>query len=89
MLVNRKVWLCWVWWKTYGSIFGSLSIATLECDPVTLVLETLRGNETLDLGSFGVWLLALTLGLDFTTDNEFADLFQASSVAIIPCPDLL
>jgi uncharacterized membrane protein YhhN len=41
---------------------------------VALVLETLGRNQSLDLRSLGVWLLALALGLDFTTDNKFADL---------------
>jgi hypothetical protein len=59
---------------TYGSILGGFCSATLECDSVTLVLKTLRGDETLDLGSLGVWLRALLLWLDFATDNEFADL---------------
>lgn len=59
---------------TYGSILGTLSVASLECDTVTLVLETLRGNETLDLWCLGVWLLALTLWLDFTTNDKFTDL---------------
>jgi hypothetical protein len=41
---------------------------------VTLVLETLRRDKTLDLGSLGVRLCALLLGLHFATDNEFTDL---------------
>jgi hypothetical protein len=41
---------------------------------VTLVLETLRGNQTLNFGSLGVCLLALALGLDFTTNDELANL---------------
>jgi len=60
--------------STYSSIFGSLRVATLECDAVTLVLETLRSNQTLDLRSLGIWLLALALWLNLTTDNELADL---------------
>lgn len=43
---------------------------------MALVLETLRSNQTLDLGGLGVGLLALALGLDFATDDELADLFQ-------------
>lgn len=72
---DSKVQLRWESWNTYSRILLSLGLATLECDSVTLVLETLRSNETLDLGSFGIWLLALALWLDFTTDNEFADLY--------------
>jgi hypothetical protein len=41
---------------------------------VALVLETLRSNEALDLRGFGVGFLSLFLGLDFTTDDEFANL---------------
>ena len=40
------------------------------------MLETLRGDQTLDLRSFGVRFLALALGLDFTTNDEFADLLK-------------
>jgi len=57
-----------------GSILGSLCAAALECDAVTLVLQALRSNQTLDLRSLGVGLLALTLGLDLTANNEFADI---------------
>jgi hypothetical protein len=49
-------------------------MTALECDPVTLVLETLRSDQALDLGSLGVCLLALALGLDFTTNDELANL---------------
>jgi len=59
---------------TYGSILGLLSIAALECDAVALVLQTLGSNQTLDLRGLGVRLLALTLWLNLTTDNELADL---------------
>jgi hypothetical protein len=64
---------------TYGSILGSLRAAALDCDPVTLVLETLRSNQTLDLGSLGVGLRALLLGNDLTADDELADLNLHSS----------
>ena len=59
---------------TYGSILGLLSVAALECDAVALVLQPLGGNQTLDLRGLGVWLLALTLWLYLSADNEFADL---------------
>jgi hypothetical protein len=59
---------------TYGSILGSLRTAALECDAVTLVLKTLRSNQALNLGGLGVWLRALLLGLDLTTDDELANL---------------
>jgi len=60
--------------NTYGSILGLLGVAALECDTVTLVLKTLWGDKTLDLGGLGVWLLTLTLWLNLTTDNKLSDL---------------
>lgn len=57
-----------------SSVLGSLGLATLECDPVALVLETLRSNETLDARGLGVWLGTLLLWLNFTTDDELADI---------------
>ena len=62
------------WRGTYSSILGLLSVTALQRDAVTLVLETLGSNETLNLGGLGVWLLALTLWLNLTADNELADL---------------
>jgi hypothetical protein len=59
---------------TYGSILGGFRAATLECDTVALVLETLGSDQTLDLGSLGVGLCALLLGLNLTADNELANL---------------
>lgn len=41
---------------------------------MTLVLETLGSDETLDTRCLGVRFLAFTLGLNFTADDEFADL---------------
>lgn len=49
-------------------------MATLESETMTLVLETLGSNETLDAWGLFVFFLALALGLDFTTDDELADL---------------
>lgn len=57
-----------------GSVLGSFRTAALECDPVALVLETLRSNQTLDLGGLGIWLRALLLARDFTADDELADI---------------
>jgi hypothetical protein len=59
---------------TYGCILAGFCTTTLECNPVTLVLEALRGDETLDAWGLGVWLLALALWLHFTTDDILADL---------------
>lgn len=63
--------------ETYGRVLGSLRPATLECDPVALVLETLRGDQALDARGLGVRLRALLLGLDLAADDEFADLRTA------------
>jgi len=41
---------------------------------VTFVLETLRGDESLDLGRFGVGFLALAFGLDFPSDHKFSNI---------------
>jgi hypothetical protein len=43
---------------------------------VALVLETLGGNQSLDLGSLGVRRLALTLGLYLSSNDVLADLFS-------------
>lgn len=53
------------------SLTGSLSTATLDGNAMTLALQALRSNKTLDLGGLGVLLLALLS--DGTTDNELAD----------------
>jgi hypothetical protein len=56
-------------------------LSSLEGGTVTLVLETLRGDESLDFGGLGVGLLALALGLDFSSDNVLADLFCPSMIS--------
>lgn len=58
----------------YSSILGGFGSPLLKCDPVTLVLEALRGDESLDSGGLGVGLLALALRLDLAANDEFADL---------------
>lgn len=60
---------------TYGLVLDLLSLAALEGKTVTLVLETLGSDQSLDLGGLGVRLLALTLGLDLAADDVLADLF--------------
>jgi len=55
-----------------SSILGGLGTTALEGLSVALVLQTLRSDETLNLGSLGVWLLALALGLDLTTNDELS-----------------
>jgi len=67
--------------QTYRSIFGSLGSSSLESDSVTLMLKTLRSNEPLDLGSLGIWLLPLALGLDFAANNELANLFVPYAIS--------
>lgn len=57
-----------------GSILGLLGVAALEGDAVTLVLEALWGDETLDLWCLGVWLLALTLWLNLAANDELANI---------------
>ena len=56
-------------------------MTTLKSHAMTLVLETLGSDETLDAGGLGVWLLAFAFGLNFTTDNEFADLYDTNTSA--------
>lgn len=58
----------------YRSIFGSFRATTLDSHEMTLVLETLRSDETLNTGGLGVRFSTFFLGLDFTTDDELADL---------------
>jgi hypothetical protein len=55
-------------------ILGRLRATTLQRDTVAFVLETLRSDETLDLGSFSVGFGAFLLGGDFASNNEFAGL---------------
>lgn len=66
--------------STHGLILDLLGLAALESETVTLVLQTLGGNQSLDLGSLGVRLLALALGLDLSSDNVLADLFVSRMV---------
>ena len=52
-------------------LLGRFRTAALEGDAVTLALETLGSDQTLDLGGLGVFLLSLTLGGNGTADDEF------------------
>ncbi len=65
--------------KTYGLVLDLLGLAALEGGAVTLVLETLGGDESLDLGGLGVGGLALALGLDLAANDVLADLFRGWS----------
>lgn len=69
---------------TYGLVLDLLGLAALECDPVALVLQALGSDQTLDLGSLGVGLRALLLGLDLATDDVLADLYPGENVTISP-----
>ena len=59
---------------TYSLVLDLLSLAALESGTVALVLETLGSHQSLNLGGLGVRRLALTLGLDLSSDNVLADL---------------
>ena len=63
---------------TYRSVLGRFRTTTLESHVVTLMLETLRGDETLDTRSFGIWFLPLALRLNLTANDEAADLSQTN-----------
>ena len=71
--------------KTYGLVLDLLGLAALEGKTVTLVLETLGGDQSLDLGGLGVRLLALTLGLDLAADDVLADLFIPRRFRLVVC----
>lgn len=47
---------------------------------MTLVLETLRSDQALDLRGLGVWLGALLLGLDLAADDELANLHNCVNI---------
>ena len=64
------------WGLTYRLILDLLGLAALERNAVALVLQALGSDESLDLGSLGVRLLALGLGLDLTSDDVLADLYR-------------
>ena len=50
---------------------------------MTLVLQALWGDQTLNARGLGVWLRALLLGLNLTTDDELADLQHMSLSAMV------
>lgn len=63
-----------------GSILRGFRTSSLEGEAVSLVLNALGSDESLDLGSLGVWLRALLLGGDLTTDDELA----VETVSFVP-----
>ena len=79
MLVKWKGVVGIRWGLTYRLILDLLGLAALERDAVALVLQTLRGDQSLNLGGLGVRLLALALGLDLTSDDVLADLYQGET----------
>jgi len=54
-----------------GFGFCLLTAGLLGGSPFALALQAFRGDETLDFGGFGVFLVALD---NLTTDDEFADI---------------
>lgn len=67
--------------EAYRGILDTFGLAAFQREAAALVLHPLRSHEALDLGGFGVRLLALALGLDFAADDEFADLQQRPNVS--------
>jgi hypothetical protein len=60
--------------RTYGCILAGFRPTALEGDSVTLMLEALGSDETLNARSLGVWFGALLLWLDLTANDELANL---------------
>lgn len=54
------------------SLAGSLSAAALDGNPMTLALEALGGDQTLDLG--GLCVIGLALASHSAADDELADI---------------
>lgn len=71
------------WVSTHGLVLDLLGLASLESGAVALVLQTLGGDQPLDLGGLGVRLLALTLGLDLSSDDVLADLDRRSEISFM------
>lgn len=53
-------------------VLGGFGTSSLECDSVSLVLQALRGDQSLDLRGLGVGFRTFLLGDNLTSDNEFA-----------------
>ena len=62
--------------ETYGSLLAGFSTTTFEGNAMTLVLQALRSDQTLDAWGLGVWFgtFFAFLGLNFTTNDKLADL---------------
>jgi hypothetical protein len=61
----------------------SFRSSALKSLSVSLTLKSKRGDETLDLGSLGVSLLTLSLGLNLTTNDILADIIFLGQVLIV------
>ena len=59
---------------TYSFFFLTFGLPALQSHAVTLVLQTLRRDQALDLGCLGIWLLVLAFRLDLAADDILADL---------------
>ena len=73
----------------YCSILDTLLLPALKRYATALVLQTLRSDKTLDLGGLGVGFLPFTLWLDFTADDELADIIflgQPEEPPDLGCP---
>jgi hypothetical protein len=68
--------------ETYGGVLGGLGVAALESHAMTLVLQTLGSNQTLNARSLGVGLGSLLLGLHLTANDKLADLELKKKVRI-------
>lgn len=66
---------------TYSLVLHLLSLAPLEGSAMALVLQTLGGDQPLNLGSLGVGLLALALGLDLSSNDVLANLVIVNRVS--------
>lgn len=53
-----------------GGILGGFGTSSLKSDSVSLVLDSLRSNKSLDLGGLGVWL-ATVLGDNLSSNDKF------------------
>ena len=53
-------------------VLGRLGGSSLQCDAVSLVLHSLRGDESLDFGGLGIGFGAFFLGGDFAANDELA-----------------
>lgn len=57
-----------------GLVLDLLGLSSLESSTVTLVLQTLGGDKSLNARSLGVRGLTLTLGLNLSSNNVLADI---------------